>query len=344
MKLATAYAPACCLLLLLFARPGPAEAAAPFTPRQREIMAELLSAAPPDYAGGGIWMLSAWDGDAGLEELVPIPGGSGDAAALFKRLEDVYQGEKASLAGGGEDSRGVLFLMEAAGMAECRLSPIHYPEYDSVTAKQPDFAVLRAYLEALRRRAAREEREGRPAGAEEALRAALLCGRHLARDRSSLLVYVTGLVYKLRGAQDYEAFLRRSGRDGLADKAGSHAAAMVDLLRLFHWKSGVALGEMKGFACLPSAVRIAGDDAEACWRKEALLRLGILRHGVVDREGGRVERNSAFEREAERALSLAVRRDPLADVRRLAAWAALNARPEMYASLRHDFSAGAPGE
>jgi hypothetical protein len=148
-------------------------------------------------------------------------------------------------------------------------------------------------------------------------------------------------VFKLRGAQDYEAFLRRSGRREAADAAGRYAGAVGRLLRFLHWKSNVALGEMSGFACLPSAIRIAGEDAEACWRKEALLRLGILRHGVVDREGNRVERNPACEREAEKALSRAVEKDLRGDARRLAAWAALNVRPEMYASLRHDFSAGA---
>ncbi|MDR1520417.1 MAG: hypothetical protein LBU23_09795 [Planctomycetota bacterium] len=286
-------------------------------------------------------MLSAWDSDAGLEALIPLSAaGGGNAAAVFSRLEELYPAEKDALANGGEDSLGALELLEAAEMAECRLAPDYYPEFDRITARQPDFAVLRSYLEALRRRSARAEREGRPAEAERAIRAALLCGRHLTRDKSSLIVYIAGLVYKLRGAQDYQAFLLRTGRPEQARAAGAYAASLGQLLHFFHWKANTALGEMEGFACLPSAVRIAREDAEVCWRKEALLKLGILRHGVVGKDGKSVDRHPRLEREAEKALSLAAETDADPGVRRLAVWAALNVRPEMYETLAHKFPEG----
>ncbi|MDR1535051.1 MAG: hypothetical protein LBU64_08135 [Planctomycetota bacterium] len=304
--------------------------------RRTEILRELLALAPPGHDGSA-WMLSSWDTDSGLEALISPPTGAGNAAAAFSRLEELYPSEKDAIAGGGEDSLGVGALIEAAGMAECRLTPEYYPVFDHLAARQPDFAVLRGYLEALRRRAARAEREGRQSEAEEALRAALLCGRHLTRDRPSLLVYIAGLIYKLRGIQDYQAFLLRAGRTEAAGTAEAYSQSLGLILRFFHWKANVALGEMEGFACLPAAVLIAGNDAEACWRKEALLKLGILRHGAVGGDGKSLVRDIARQREAEAALSLAAAADPDPGVRRLAIWAALNVRPEMLADLEQVF-------
>ena len=305
--------------------------------RQAEILRDLSTLAPAGYVGDAPWMLSAWDTDTGLEELAPFPTGEENAAAAFSRLEKLYPLEKDLLAESGEDSGGVMELLAAARMGECRLTPEYYPEFDRLTARQPDFAVLRIYLEALRRRSARAEREGRPSEAQEALRAILLCGRHLTRDRSTVLIYMTGLIFKLRGIQDIRAFLVRMGRIDEAGHAAAYADRLGEALRLFNWKSGVALGEMEDFACLPAAARIAREDAEACWRKEAILRLGILRHGVADRDRQIVRRHPRFEREAEKALERAAARDPDPGVRRLAVWAALNVKPESFASFRHDF-------
>ncbi|MDR2391643.1 MAG: hypothetical protein LBE84_08200 [Planctomycetota bacterium] len=309
------------------------------TPRQAEILHDLSTFAPVGYGSSMSvpWMLSIWDTDAGLAELTPFPAGTENAAAAFSRLEKLYPTEKDILADGGEDSGGVLELLAAARMGECRLTPEYYPDFDRLTAQQPDFAVLRSYLEALRRRAARAEREGRPAEAQEALQAILLCGRHLTRDKSTILVYMTGLIFKLRGIQDSRAFLIRTGRIGMAEHAAAYADRLGEILRLFHWKSGSALGEMERFASLPATARIAREDAETCWRKEAILRLGIIRHGVVDKDRKIVQRHSLFERNAEIALEQAATGDPDPGVRRLAIWSALNVRPDSFVSLRHIF-------
>ncbi len=326
-----------CAWLLAFAFVPAGEPDGGATPRQAELYREFLSLQPAGYDGPGPWMLDEWDTDSGLAELVGLPVGPGNAAAVFLRLEQLYDLEKAELQAGGADARGVALLLDAADMAECRLSPEYYPEFDRVASKQPDFVVMRSYLQALLKRGERAQAAGNGSEAERCYRAALLCGRHLTRDRSSALVYMTGVIFKLRGAQALEAHWRLSGRVGQAEAAKRYLNAISDVLRLLYWKANVGLGELDGFASLPCLVRVATGDKEQCWRKEAIARLAVLRHGVPDAEKKHLYRNPRFEQIAEEALSSVAAKDPDPSVRRFAVWAALNVRPEMYDELAHTF-------
>lgn len=322
----------------LLAVPAAAGETGGFSPRQREILRELEEYRPSlDGAGAG-WLLSSWDPDRGLGDLVGLPYGNENAAACFKRLAEYYPGEKDALQDGGADSHGVDELMRAADMGTCSFAPEYYPEFDRADAPQPDLTALRDYLQGLLRRAERETQAGRMDAAERCYRAALVCGRHLTADRSSSLVFVTGLIYKIRGAQGYAAFLLRSGNRLKADLAKQYARAAAEIMRAFTWKANVALSEFAGFACLPAAIRIATGDAEAFWRKEAVLRLGTLRYGIVGGKGGYVERNPLFELAADEALTAVARNDADPSVRRLALWVALNVTPKDYATLEHRFT------
>ncbi len=322
--------------LLLPARAGEAGAPA-LNPAQRELLDKFLAFAPPEGGNGGVWMLEAWDSDAGLERFVSPATGGGNAASVFVRLEELFPSERKTLEADGAGTRGVQALLEAAEMRECRLAPDYYPEFDRITARQPDFVVLRTYLKALQDRAARSERAGDLRDAERCHRAAILCGRHLTEDRSSVVIYLTGLIFKLRGAQEYEKFLRRAGRAAEADAARDYILRIGVLMRAFNWKANEALNQMEGFVSLPVAVRVATGDKEPCWRKEALFRLGILRFGVVGKDPPVVRRDMAFEAAAERVLGQAAARDPDPSVRRFAVWVVQNVKPESYAELEHRF-------
>lgn len=328
------------LFVLLWLPLLPAAVAAdndkPYTARQAEILRDLLTLRPETLPAGEVWMLGKWDTEEGLAALAPFPANPENAAENFFRLEELYPQEKADLDAGGVDTRGVFELLAAAEKGECRLAPSFYPVFDRVTAKQPDFVVLRAYLKALQARAAQSEARGDMREAERCHRAAMLCGRHLTLDRSSALVYMTGLIFKLRGAQGYEAFLRRAGREE-ADAARRYGERLADFLRFFYWKANVALNEMEAFACLPATIRVAQEDAEACWRKEAVVRLALMRHGVPDLERRTIHRNQEWEYQAEAALSQVAETDPDLSVRRLAVWVVVNLKPEMYEQLEHKF-------
>ncbi len=315
-----------------------ARGAAGETARQGEILRELETFRPQWAAGDGAWMLESWDTDSGLEGLVAFPSGEGNAASRFKALEEWYLSEAEELRGDGSETRGVDALLEAAEMGECRLIPDEYPEFDSAESKQPDFRVLREYLQGLLRRAEKAERAGERQLAERCYGAALLCGRHLTGDRPSSVVFVTGLIFKMRGAQGYAGYLLRAGDGERAARAKAYADRVAEAMRAFTWKANVALSEFGGFACLPATVRIAREDAEAFWRKEAVVRLATLRYGVPDGEGGVVERNVEYERIADEALSAVAGGDADRSVRRLAVWAALHVTPMGYAEMEHRFS------
>lgn len=222
-------------------------------------------------------------------------------------------------------------------MGVCRLIPEYYPVFDSTEARQPDFHVLRLYLQALLRRAETAAARGDVRDAERCYRAALVCGWHLTRDKSSSIVFVTGLIFSVRGAQGYVNFLLRSGNSAKVARMKEYSEKVAVLMRAFIWKSNVALSEMGDFACLPSVIRVARGDAEVFWRKEAVVRLATLRYGVPDAKGEVVRRNPVYERAADETLAEVVSRDPDESVRRLAVWAVLNVSPKDYVGMRHDF-------
>ncbi len=312
------------------------------TARQTGLFNELLTLKPEGYAGPEPWMLEVWDTDMGLEECIALPTGPGNAASVFLRLETLYASEKDALMAGGEETRGVLLLIEAADMAECGLTPEAYPEFSDATAKQPDFIVLRQYLRALLKRGESAHRAGNMGEAERCFRAAIVAGKHLTDDRVSALVFMTGMIFKLRGAQALESFRRVTGETARADAVKRYMTGVSGTLRLLYWKVNQGLSEFAGFASLPCIVRIALYDKEPCWRKEAVVRLAVLRHGVFDRENNRMFRNRAFERTAEEALAKVAASDPDPTVRRMAVWAARNIRPEHGGDILHVFDEPPP--
>lgn len=321
----------------IFGMPRVAAGEGAETERQREIVRELETFRPSWAADGGVWMLERWDTDAGLDGLVTLPSARGNAAERFYMLEHIYPSEADALRVDGAGTRGVDLLLEAADMELCRFIPDYYPEFDSTDAKQPDFKVMREYLQGLLRRGEKAMQAGDGGTAERCYRAALLCGRHLTEDKSSSIIFVTGLIFKLRGAQGYAGYLLRAGQGNKADLVKAYADRLAEVMRAFTWKANVALSEFGGFACLPAVVRIIRDDAEVFWRKEAVVRLATLRYGVPDAAGAVVERDLRSERIADEALSEAAERDPDDSVRRLAIWAALNVTPKDYAGMEHRF-------
>ena len=307
------------------------------TVRQREIIRELETFRPSWAPGSGVWMLGAWDIDIGLEALIALPSGRGNAAERFRMLEDLYPAEKEELGGGGAGTRGVDQLLEAADMEYCRFIPDYYPEFDSADAKQPDFGVMREYLKGLLNRGEKAMQAGDNRGAERCYRAAMLCGRHLMQDKSSSIIFATGLIFMRHGVQGYARYLLLTGQANKTDSVKVYAGRVEELMRAFNWKANTALSEFDGFACLPAVVRIMRDDAEVFWRKEAVVRLATLRYGVPDKAGEVVERDVRSERIADEALSEAAVRDPDESVRRLAIWLALNVTPENYVGMEHRF-------
>ena len=309
----------------------------PLSPDQQALLDEFFSLRPETAESGGVWMLAEWDSDAGLERLVEYPVKSGNAAAHFKRVDELYRANLGRPDPAAKET-GIGELLQASELAECRFSPDFYPEFDRSDSPQPDFVALRSCLQSLLASADSQERRlANPREAERRYRAALLCGRHLTRDRSSLVVYMTGVIFKLRAAQAYEAFLRRQGRMDDTDAAKAYAERIAELLRLFYWKANRALGTLEDFTSLPVALEVALLDYEPCWRAEAVIRLGIFRHGAPNQTLQEIRRDPLWEKEAEQGLIEAAAGDPAPALRRLAAWTVVNVTPEMFSNMQHLF-------
>lgn len=303
---------------------------------QRALLDEFIHYRPENSDPSGIWMLEAWDTDAGLERLTRFPARNGNAAAHFKRLEELYPTEKDTL--GIAETAGERELLAAAELAQCRLTPTQYPEYDRLDAPQPDFIVIRSYLKALLTTANRLElQDGDIAGAEKRIQAALLCSRHLTRDRSSLIIYMMGILSKSKAAQEYELFLRRRGDADKAELCKAYHDKLNETMRLLLWKSKTALGTLANFASLPVALQVVKNDHEACWRAQAVLQLAIFRHGAPDTENNEILRHPGWEKAAEQALAAIAANDPTPSVRRLAVWSVLNIHPGMFDEMRQQF-------
>ncbi|MDR0362516.1 MAG: hypothetical protein LBJ46_07540 [Planctomycetota bacterium] len=292
---------------------------------QKSILRELHQAAPSGYDGPIPWMLERWTLDLAAE-LAPEPTGPGNAAAHFRRLENLYAFEKDLLAR-GEEVSGVNELLAAARCRECRLVPDFYPPFDNAGARTPDFVVLRTYLGALLLRAGELEKAGEREAARTAYEAAVTCGVHLARDGSNTVVAMTGIIFQLRAVREYGQFLDRAGMHEAAGRARRIGESLTELLRLFYWKANHALGMLEGFDSLPAAVEIALMDKDPAWRAQAVLRLGVFRHGAPDGAGGIVV-DPEWRRTAEKALEQAAAEDPDQSIRKLATWSVLHVRPE----------------
>ena len=310
------------------------------SPTQQMLLGEFHALRPEAESGGTTWMLEKWDSESGLEKLISFPGKPGNAAAHFKRIDDLYRNNngKNGKVDPALEEEGVRELLLAAELAECRFSPEYYPEFDRNDALQPDFVALRSSLQALLSSADRLERQlDNPDAANRRYQAALASGRHLIRARPSLVVYMTGVIFQLRAAQAYEVFLRRQGRLDAANDAKTFAERITELLRLFHWKANVALGTYDNFASLPVVLEVAANDSEMSWRAEAVIRLAIFRHGAPNQTLKIINRDPRWEREAERGLVGIAASDPSPAIRRLAAWAAVNIKPDMFSEMQHLF-------
>lgn len=282
-------------------------------------------------------MLDVWDSDVGLDKLVSLPTATGNAAAFFKQAEEFYPGEKDSLDERGDEAKGVDSFLEAARIGQCRFMPDYYPAFVTTESPQPDFQIMRVYLQALLRRGEVAEERGDTALAERCFQAAIICGWHLTNDKSSGLIYITGIIFKYRGAQAYANFLVRAGRSEQAEAVRQFATSVSVIMRAFLWKANTALSEFEQFACLPAVIRIAREDREVFWRKEAIVRLATLRYGIPDPDTKTIRRNPQLEKEADAALSRAASEDPDSTVRRLAIWVTLNIKPTNYADMRHEY-------
>lgn len=290
-------------------------------------------------------LLAVWDSDGDptlWASWQPAEPEEGNAAVHFHRLAALYPEERdpGKRITVPPASQGVQELLAAARKSECRFGPGDYPPPESGDALQPDYVVLLSYARALLRQAGRLADAGRFADAEAAFRAGLLCGRHLTNAADTLLVYMAGLSIKRRSALAYAGFLRERMRVEEALRLEELARFFQIINKRVEYKSQTILGDMPKFNCLPAMVKIAREDRRGCWRREAVMRLGVFRWGApagqVDEEGKQVmDHDAGWQRLAASTLAWVENNDPEPSIRQLAVWSVQQLTPEKFVDMRH---------
>ena len=275
------------------------------------------------------------DSDAGLEKLTGLPTGAGNAAAHYAKLEQLFKGDRENEKSFKLKlrSQGIAEIFKAVMIRECRLSPEYYPALTSGEVKQPDMMVFLTYAQGLLDLANELENKQDFKGAEMVYRSGLIFGWHLTQAPESLLVLSLGIRIKGMVTREYSRFLQRQlnvQRQELADAYFTnlqHAQTTIERkLRYF-------LGNTLAFNSLYSTIRIATEDRDPAWRREAIIRLGVYRHGAPGSDGKIIFTDPERQKHAEAALTWLAERDPIPTNRELAVWVVNKLTPEKFVHM-----------
>lgn len=280
--------------------------------------------------------LKRFSTSAGLEAFVSLPTGSGNAADHYAKLETLYPqdrltSEKVKVR---SDAKGIEEILKGAKIRQCRLCPDYYPYMETGTDRQPDLLVHTAYLFALLERAQNLEAAGDLEKAGNLYQTGLIWGWHLCEDRPNLLTFFIGLSIQVQTARAYARFLQRRMEIAKSQAAHDFYESILQIRERAQTKARMYLGDFTNFNCLYSLVRVAKEDEDVCWRQEAVLRLGVLRHGAPEPGLKEIVKHPGYQRVAEITLMEVAEKDPQPWVRKLALWSIASITPERFAEMR----------
>lgn len=330
---------ACGLLVILAGLAAGSLAAADLLPPEDKMN-------PPQRILAKSVPLTIIDTDKGLELLTSFPDKSGNAAEHYARLEMLFNEDRTAPDAFSikKRSKGVNEILRAVSIKECRLSPDFYPSMTEGTIKQPDIVVFLAYSQALFALAKELEEKGDFKGAGAVYRSALIYGWHFTQSPPSILVQMLGIRLKYIAAHEYANFLQRNLDIKRYDIAADYIKTLDKAQDLFGRKLNIFLGNMYGFTSLFCTIRVATEDEDLVWRQEAVMRLGVFRHGVPGNEGQIITTNPVAQEFAEKALVYVTENGKPDSLRKLAVWSIKQLTPESFIKLRENFSAVVPAK
>ena len=283
-------------------------------------------------------LLAPMETDKGLELLVTFPTGKGNAADHYAKLEILYTKEKQNRHEKDftvdPEGQGVKEILAATKIRSCSLTPHYYPHMETGDSNQPDMIVYGAYIQALLHHASNLERKGDLKAANRAYQAGLIWGWHFTLDRPNLITFTLGLSAKVQSARAYAVFLRRHLKGKKAKHAEEYVEKLVQIQGRAFAKNHIYLGEHNKFSCLYSAILIAKEDKDPLWRQEALLNLGVLRHGAPHATTNVLIKDGESQRLAAQALTEVASKDPHPWIRNLAKWTIEHITPEKFTNMR----------
>ncbi len=297
-------------------------ATASATPRQNMLLASVEI---------GPWIVPIKIGD-----LVSAPTKAGNAATFYAKLEQLFPQDRTA-----EDSfevktdaKGIDEILEGAQIRNSQLTPDFYPYMDNGTSLQPDLIVFQSYLFGIISKAKALEDQADYSAADKTYQATVIWGAHLLAERPNLVTYLIGLSIEAHATKEYARFLQRRLDISKSMAMHEYHEKLLSLRKRTLIKTSVYLGEFRNFNCLFSTIKVATEDPEPMWRQEAVLRLGVLRHGAPSTEDNILLKDKNLQAMAEEALKLVAEKDPKEWIRKLAVWSIQNVTPERFSQMR----------
>lgn len=275
------------------------------------------------------------DSDSGLEKITGLPTGPGNAAVHYAKLEQLFQEDRENEKSFKLKlrSKGIAEIFKAVMIRECRLSPEFYPALTSGEVKQPDMIIYLAYAQGLLDLAKELENKQDFRGAEMVYRSGLIFGWHLTQAPESLLVLSLGIRIKGMITREYAQFLQRQLSFQRHELAQAYFTNLQHAQTTLERKLRYFLGNTLVFNSLYSAIRIATEDQDPAWRREAIIRLGVYRHGAPGSDGKIIFTDPERQKHADAALTWIAERDPIPTNRELAVWVINKLTPEKFVHM-----------
>lgn len=279
--------------------------------------------------------LTPIDTTRGLEKLTGFPTGEGNAAEHYAKLEALYLEDRLPDSADVQPyGKGVREIIAAVTKRECRLTPDYYPHFSKGTNKQPDIIVFTAYTRALIELARQLEERGDTKGADAVYRTGLIFGWHLTQDPQNLVTLMIGVQAKMSVTHEYANFLQRNLDLTRSVAATDYLNHLVRVRTAISRKVQLFLNETLQFSSLHSTIRMALEDEQPLWRQEAVLRLGVYRHGAPSLDQEKLDNNEDHQRLAKDMLIYMAEHDPKPWIRSLARWTLDEVTPENFRTMR----------
>ncbi len=278
--------------------------------------------------------LESMDTNKGLSALTSFPTGEGNAAENYSKLDELFKTDRKS-----EDyielvnnPKGLREIFIATTKKVCDLEK-YFPYLNTGTVRQPDIIVFLTYLNSMLDLAEKLEGRGDVKGAEAIYRRALIFGWHLTQKPTSMVSLLLGIAIKREAADKYSAFLFRKMDMKGSDTAREYKEYLEEVGFKLNRINNYFLGSAINFNSLFSAIKIATESEDIVWRQQAILILGLFRHGVVNRDGVIISRDPKMQKYAENALIFIAENGKTQSEKELAAWAVKKLTPKVFVEI-----------
>jgi hypothetical protein len=268
--------------------------------------------------------LDRWLPLQGLETILALPKGKGNAAVHYEKLKAIYKADHdPKTLKVPQTSAGFKEIEAAVRMKGCTFHPDVRPPRTKPQPMGDDLVVFLAFGRGLLKQAETLEEKGEVTAAEGKLKSLLIMGWHLVQDRSTYELFRVGITLQEQGAVAYRRFLMRQ----LNSKGARAVRGFVEKVKRDGWradyKKNYLLESWAHFVSLEACVRCALNDEEAMWREQAVLSLWVLLNGYPKSDGEFVLEESSQEI-ARLALEHVAKRDTSAFLQKLASWCLKN--------------------